>query len=103
MFWAPRAGGRFGGAIASRMVPQHACAVAGCALVGSRRPRSFAQRAWLRDETVSSSYCYSDSNWLVDLAGLGSCAENQQVVPRFYRDLDLAFGAHTNRMGRLGN
>src|SRR5215469_15362033 len=80
MFWAPRAGGRFGGAIASRMVPQHACAVAGCALVGSRSPRAFAQRAWLRDETVSSCCCYSDSNWLADLACLGSCAENQQVV-----------------------
>jgi hypothetical protein len=65
--------------------------------------RVFAQRAWLRDETISSCCYYSDSYWLANLACLGSCAENQQVVSRFYRDLDLVLGAHTNRLGRLGN
>ena len=76
------------------MVPQHACAVVGCALLEA------AVRGPLRNApgfvTLIAIGLLISLVW--DLVH-----ENQQVFSHSYRDLDLALGAHTNRLGRLGN
>jgi len=86
------------------MVAQHACAVAGCALVGSHSPRGPLRNApgFLTKLFRLAAATLIAIGLLISLVW-DPMLKNQQVFSCSYRDLDLALGAHTNCLGCLGN
>ena len=85
------------------MVPQYACAVAGCALVGSRsRGPSRNAPGFVTKLFRLAAATLIAIGLLISLV-FDPVLQTSKFSPVLTAILYLALGAHSNRLGRLGN